>query len=465
MRYTDYSNSLRTDIIPKEQIIVESNNLLKELNLKAICIFAACGFFLAEDCYYLNQKALKPGHLYSFGPNGEITSEKPYFRWHYSPRNISFKEAVEDFSQIFNKIIFEQGKNSNLVLPISGGLDSRTIAGAIYKNKLNAFLFSYEFQGGIRECKYGKSIAKACNLPYKCFKIPRGYLWDKISKLAEINECYTEFTHPRQMAIIDEFKAMGDLFLLGHWGDVFFSSMNVPNNLPFDLQVNEVLKKILKKSGIELGTALWKEWGLEGNFFDFLHSRIEELLGDIKIENANSRIRAFKSLYWAPRWTSINLKIFSQNGSMFLPYYHPDICEFICSTPEEYLHNRKIQIEFLKESSPILAKIPWQSHHPFNLFNAHLDKFPFNGIPKIIKKSESLIRKIIGKNLIERNWELQFLGVENEKQVENLLFNKDLNTIGISKSLIQKFYQNFKKEPVQYSHSISTLLTLKAFQD
>jgi len=49
-----------------------------------------------------------------------------------------------------------------------------------------------------------------------------------LNELANINQCQSDFTSPRQMAIADQFSAMGDVFSLGHWGDVLFDSYNCP---------------------------------------------------------------------------------------------------------------------------------------------------------------------------------------------------------------------------------------------
>ncbi|MBK7870832.1 MAG: hypothetical protein IPJ74_09160 [Saprospiraceae bacterium] len=134
---------------------------------------------------------------------------------------------------------------------------------------------------------------------------------------------------------------------------------------------------------MELGSALWQAWGLEGVFGDYLHGRIETLLCGIDIDNANARIRAFKSLYWAPRWTSTNLQVFAAARPMALHYYHDEMCQFICTVPEKHLAGRQIQIEYLKMKAPELARIPWQDHRPFNLYNYHLDKTPESAVPHL----------------------------------------------------------------------------------
>lgn len=238
--------------------------------------------------------------------------------------------------------------------------------------------------------------------------------------------------------------------------------MGVSDDLPLENQVEILFKKVVKKGGLELASSLWKQWNLEGNFKDYLYERLKSLLLKINIpESANAQIRAFKSLYWATRWTSVNLSVFENEKPIELPYYHNRMCEFICSIPEKQLAQRQIQIEYLKMRNPDLAKITWQSQKPFNLYNFHLNKAPYNLPYRIFDKAK---RTLNPQKLVQRNWELQFLGTENQKQLENWLFeNQKLNEI-IPKNLSLDFYNKFQNEDlVYYSHSVSMLLTLSLF--
>ena len=224
------------------------------------------------------------------------------------------------------------------IVLLSGGLDSRTQAAALKHINANVFSYSYEFEFGYKETKIAERIAKVCDFDFKAYLVSKGYLWDCINDLVQINKCYSDFTSPRQMVLNSQFKEMGEIFSLGHWGDVLFDDVKVQDNLNFEKQVQVVLKKIIKKGGLHLAEQLWNDWQLEGNFYDYFYERVKQLLRNIDIDySANARIRAFKSLYWAPRWTTVNLSVFEANRPISLPYYDDRMCEFICTIPEEYL--------------------------------------------------------------------------------------------------------------------------------
>jgi len=449
--------TITTPIIPIRQTFTGDRHTP---DYRAICVFAALGFFLDDDTYFTGQKVLKPATNYQL-QDGKITSAKPRFQWHYTPVERPLDKIVEEFAALFEQIVDEQTAGHKVILPLSGGLDSRTQAAALKHLNKNVSAYSYNFQGGHDETKYAQKIAQACGFPFQGWEVPQGYLWKVIDDLAKINGCYAEFTHPRQMAFAGRYKDLGAVFSLGHWGDVLFDDMGVDDSLSLDERVEVLLQKMVKKGGIELAKSLWKQWGLAGDFEMYLTERVSSLLRNINIpESANAQIRAFKSLYWAPRWTSINLAVFESDKPVTLPYYDNRMCEFICSVPEKYLAGRQIQIAYLKMRNPELAKIPWQSQRPFNLYNYHLNKVPYNLPYRVYNKLERSLKATLGQPYIQRNWELQFTGDENVKQLKKYLAADSMKEM-VSPALTAAFLDKFlTKNALQYAHPVSMLLTL-----
>ncbi|REE81987.1 asparagine synthase [Lutibacter oceani] len=454
-------NTIKTPIIPIKKTFakVEGSH---ELNLEAICVFSAIGFFLDTDTYWRDEITLAPGTKYVLDKDSYLLESKKWFQWHYSPRAISFEDALREFTKLLETIIEEQTVGKKVILPLSGGLDSRTQAVALREHP-QVKSYSYAFEGGYAEDKIGKKIAEKCDFPFQSFSVKKGYLWSCIEELAVINTCYSEFTHPRQMAFIDEFKDLGNIFSLGHMGDLMFDSFGL-DQLSFDEEVQVIIKMLLKKGGLELATSLWNSWGLEGIFENYFESRIRDLLKGFKIENTNAKLRAFKTQYSVVSWSSNNLAVFEKVLPITLPYYDNRMCEFICTIPEEYLANRQLQIAYIQQKAPDLAKITWQGNKPFNLTNFHLNKVPYNLPYRVTNKLKRELNSLLGKPFVSRNWELQFVGKENDKQLRKWLFESDLKEL-VPNVLIQQFYDNFKeKNAVKYSHPVSMLLTLALFQ-
>ncbi len=448
--------TIKTPIIPVKPQYVGVED---ELDYKAICIFAATNFFLEGDTHFKGKKCLQPGTIYEI-EDEIIISQKSWFEWTYNPRNVSFNEVLDEYTELLDRITEDQLKGKRVILPLSGGLDSRSQA-AVLSNRNDVYSYSYEYPNGVKETRIAEKVAKAGGLQFQKYIISKGYLWDNIESIAELLDYSADVTSPRQASVVDALKDKGDILYLGHWGDVLFDDMGVLESISFDELVATLRKKIVKKGGLMLAESLWQAWGLSGSFEDELTQRLEDLLREIKISNNNARVRAFKSMYWAPRWTSVSLSVFSDVLPVALPYYDDRMCKFITTVPEEYLAGRKIQIEHVKKKSPSMASVPWQPFAPYNLYNYNR----YTSLTNLFRRGgKKMVRVARRKDLIQRNWEIQFLGEQNDTNLKRWLFENDKFNAFIPKELSRQFYDNFKTgDKVANFHPVSTLLTLSLF--
>ena len=468
------NGQINIPIIPVDQIFYSTSTreLIQwkdtrdlEIDYQAIAIFCALGFMLDDDTYYKDIKTCKPSTKYDIN-NNIIKKVKKNWQWHYTPREITFLEIQDEFSSLLEKLVENKIENKRILLPISGGIDSRTLFASV-KNRSELILSSYEFQDGFSESETGRRLSEHFNIPFYSQKIKKGYLWNKLDKLHQSNHCFTDFTHPRQIDAIDQWKGLGDVILLGHWGDVLFDKQTDSDDISYEEQLIQLKRKFFKPGGVELADNLWKYWGLEGSFESYITDKLEKLYREIDIEHPSARIRAFKSLYWAPRWTSINLSIFSRVGEMVLPYYSGEMCKFICTIPERFLKGRKIQIKYIKKNCPEAAQIPWQKYYPLNLYQYQWFNHPVYYPVRAIRKVKRLLQEYLFKShdLVTRNWELQFLGENNLFQLKNNLMKRSKYNKLIPKKIIRDYLEKFEVDPVKYAHPVSMLLTLAIFSD
>ncbi|MBL7849462.1 MAG: hypothetical protein JNN04_01080 [Cyclobacteriaceae bacterium] len=457
-----YSN--RTTKLPIVPPVVSYYTLPGEVKLDypAICCFSALGFFLNEDTYYTNRKAFRPATEYRFDASGKVVSKGRYFHWNYLPREITFDQALNEFSDLLEGIVERDTANKKIVLPISGGLDSRTLAAAV-AHRSDVFCYSYQFEDGISESLFGSAVATALSFPHQGFTLSRGYLWSVIDQLAQLNGCYAEFLNPRQMAVYGQLAHKGDIYLLGHGGDLFFDGMGVLDNLTEREQLEYLIKKLIKPAGWQLGESLWKAWGIVGDFKEYLTARILELLRGIEINNANARLRAFKTEYYVARWTAVNLELFQQQLPVSVPFFQDEICRWICTTPEAHLSGRKLEIEYIKRKSSSLAKIPWQKVYPCNLYNySEFNSLGIRIARAWLKGKRQFRSHVLGKRADANNWELQFVGEANVNNLRRYLVDQ-WNSEFIPKEISVEYFSKFQRQGKDYVHAVTMLLTLSCF--
>ncbi|MEZ5329330.1 MAG: asparagine synthase-related protein [Verrucomicrobiales bacterium] len=435
-----------------------------ELDFEAICVFLSTGMFLGSETYFKDLKTVRPGEDLELDGSGMLEKRTQRFRW-------TGGEAGEDFQNresCVDKLdaLLEAGTTqltTDPVLAVSGGLDSRSLAAAVLGKELGVKSYSYAFAGGIDELKYGRQIGSACGFEHEEFIIPNGYLWNEIERFPALTHCYAEFTHPRQMAVMDRLAVLGDTFYLGHWGDVLFDDFALASDADIKTIADLAYKRLAKSSGIWLAEELWRVRGLAGKFESYFRDRLRAELEAIDLPDANARMRAFKSTHWAPRWTSVNLSVFTAAGRLEVPYYSDEMCEFVRSVPERHLSGRQLQIEYIKRKSPALAAIPWQAWAPFNLYNFQAMLGP-RGVPvRIVDRLKREARRLMGRPRVRQNWQNQFLGESNAARLSEWLFETPgLNDL-IPKAVVEQAHSRFVQDPAAHWHGVSMLLTLAVF--
>lgn len=141
----------RTPIIPIRTVFCGP---AERLDYKAICIFSALGFFLDTDTFWADRKTLPIASDCQTDNSGALISAKAYFKWHHQPRDLTFNQAVDEFGELFERIVAEQVNGRAVILPLSGGLDSRTQAAALRRIRSKVTAYSYSFAGGLDETAF-----------------------------------------------------------------------------------------------------------------------------------------------------------------------------------------------------------------------------------------------------------------------------------------------------------------------
>jgi NH3-dependent NAD+ synthetase len=437
----------------------------QSLDLKSIAFFAATGFFFNDSTYFKDIKVVPSASIVEVGDNNEILSLKSFWDWYYNPIITDVEEATEQFKMGFEKNLNKAIHEKKIILPLSGGIDSRVIASALPEGMADIETYSYEFEDGVKEVKFGKAIAEIKNFPFRGLTIPKGYLWDKIDELSEILNHETEYTHSRQIAVIDELEQFGDIFILGHGGEIF-KAPQVDKSLTNDGIVDHLYNMFVKEEGEELGEKLWNAWGLEGDFKQYTKDLFSKCLKQIKIKQVNPKLRAFIYKYIASRKNQININVFARNKEIYLPFLNQDVLNGICNMHEDVLTDRKVQINYIKQKSQAIAAVPWQDYYPLNLMNYknHYKKF-YLPIRAVNFAKRVFTEKLNGNKLVVRNWENQFLGKENDRQLQNHLFGTYEDNFLLPKEVVQDIYTKFKhKDNKTYVFLLSTMLTIAHFQ-
>jgi len=166
-------------------------------------------------------EVLPPGSLFTVDEKGMRCSG--YFEFRYSVEKERSRPAVlgaritECVQEVVPRFLEGPGRKG---IFLSGGLDSRIVAGAIDSKRfpMNAFTFGYPES---RDVRFAAVLAGILGFRHRVLTYPDVYLSSVIREVVSRSECAAPFYHATSVLFHDEVAQEADVILVGFCGDVF----------------------------------------------------------------------------------------------------------------------------------------------------------------------------------------------------------------------------------------------------
>ncbi|GIU78030.1 MAG: hypothetical protein KatS3mg005_1268 [Bryobacteraceae bacterium] len=391
----------------------------KKLDWEGLAGFFGLGFFPGDRTFYQDIRILRPASVYEFDGQGRKVREERYWQWFHKPdERRSEAETIEQFGEVLREVLADQTREGRVALPLSGGLDSRTVA-ACLPDGAKPFSYGYGYTPDSIEIRIARQVAEAAGLRFRPHVI-RPYLFDKLDLVAEATECFQDITQARQADVTDWLGDEADYVLAAHWGDVFCDDMGFPELEGTEEKVLQHSLKKMRKKG--------RGWLLEEIVRPHLKGDPEEAIREMmraelrrlpEIEDPDFRVKVLKTEQWAFRWTLASLRMYQAAAFPRIPFLDPRVMEFFCTVPTRMVRGRRLQIEYLKRHAPRFARIPWQP------YEANLFVYDWSPLwMKPVRAVRKLKRMVTGERPIQRNWEVQFFAPGQWERLEGVLLRK-----------------------------------------
>lgn len=428
----------------------------KQLNWEGITGFMAMGYFPNDLTYLQGIHIFEPASYYFFDESLSLEQKKRYWQWQYQPNERKPEEYTAQLQSILYNSLSTSVENKRVAIPISGGLDSRLLAGELTSSIPYQALsgFSYGFTENSPETKIAEQIATQRNIPLHSYVMPN-YLFEEIDNIREAVELFQYIDGTRQASATNWLTDNADVVVGGHWGDVWMDNMHVEND--------EELQDAFQKKIIKRGSA----WLLENvcqpnvnNTDEYLNDYFSSFMNQLTdIMDADFKMKIYKSDQWSFRWTTASLRMYQAGTMPVLPFYDKRIVDLFCTVPTAVVQNRELEIAYLKQYHEDLAKITWQEYDA-DLYNYKY----FNNRNLAYRAVKKLQRTLSSEKTIQRNWEVFYLNPEGKRKLENyLLNNKLLNNI-VSEDKIKVLLDDLQNKPTAANgYSVSMLLTFSLF--
>lgn len=427
------------------------------IDLAAVGAFFQFGFFPGSSTYYEEVSLLPAGSHCVFDENGAPRLTERYWNWVHQPRPADqYSDAVDEFASVFHQVVDQNAAEGTCALPLSGGLDSRSLLSAVTKDGWrpgNVWTYSYGYSPASIENKIAGELASRAGLSHESYTIGP-YLFDAADRVVQAVEGFQEITQTRQAAVMPVVKDHATSILCGHIGDIFLDDMGVTADAQ-DLRAF-VSKKMRKKgSGWFAQNAAWITAGVAD---EQVRSRLQSLGG---IEDADFRVKALKLDTWVFRWTNASLRMFQSAAYPRVPFYDGRLVDFFMTVPTEWVAGRRMQIDYLKRYAPTLAKVTWQA------YDANLHWYTYSNSLMLPKRAmKKAWRVVTGQRVTEANWEVQFLHPAAAAEIDKRLTAPGLRLHEFfPQAAIRSLLAEFRANPWAdgRSYTVAALLTFSCW--
>ncbi len=438
-----------------------------ELDWEALTSFFGFGFFAGDRTHHQGVRILRPATHYRFDGRGQLLGETRYWEWRHAPdTRRGYDETVAEFAALFGEVMGDLMTDGRLAVPISGGLDSRSTVATMSAGDAGAgrrWAYSYGYGDDSIETRIAGRVAAARGLPFDTFTIPP-YLFRQLPGVVAAVEGFSDVTQCRQAAIVGEIDQRADYLIAAHLGDLYLDDMGLAGaGAVGDEQVIDAAVKKVRKGGSDwlLANLCAPRLGQERPEALLRHMAAGELARLSSIAEPDFRVKAFKVDQWCARWTTVALRMFQAAAFPRLPFYDTRLADFFLTVPTEFVAGRRLQIDYLKRYAPDLAAIDWQQTGS-SLFRAGRSD-PLATARRAINKGR---RVLSGRQVIERNWEVQFLGPDGQRGLTEWLLRPGLRLHEfIPPRAIADLLAAFYAAPLvdKRGYTVSMLLTFSAW--
>jgi hypothetical protein len=285
-------------------------------------------------------------------------SSKHYWKLEYAPRH---DLNPQDFAhKTFSAFKEGVGKRANMIkrgyLHLSGGLDSRLIAGTLSEHIEFPFL-TFEFPGtlGRYECTVASEIAQLLDHRYIEYKLKTGI----ISEQSETLIMLTGGLMPLPHAVKPIYILPGyDMHMSGSPGDVLVGSYIPRPHYALPERLNTIVQRLTKIQDLNILEHIFSKHLLSDVIPKF-ETKLRESFDRVMGPTAAHTLSAWKMVYRQPAFTLSNPHHCHPCSTQIRPHLDYAYNDLILQLPAAWLFNKQFYEYMIYRCLPELRHVPY----------------------------------------------------------------------------------------------------------
>lgn len=345
----------------KSLVITSDNKKDNDIDSISLMEIESLGYITGSNTLYLNQYQLEAGKAIFIDNKKKTVDTLKYYDFrHENIKDFNKLELKKKLSEVFERTIKRLIKYANgrtIVLPLSGGYDSRIIATYIKKlNYNNVVCFTYGVNNN-HEAFISKQVAKTLSFDWYFIEYNKELLEDEWQKYGK-DYCQYSFKGVGLPHIQDWYaikKLINDgvvdensILVPGHAGD-FVAGNHIPQFNRNNYAVSEIVNFIFYKNYSLKNTYLYKDI-----LKNKIHQNInEKLINNQKYVNCEDFADIYENWIWKERqakYITNSIRVYDYyNLEWWLPFWDREFVDYWKLIPYELRVERKFYIDWVDE--------------------------------------------------------------------------------------------------------------------
>jgi len=358
-----HTNGRRFLFACEAKAILEDDRVPRKVDEQGVIELFTFRHVLADRTLIKDVHFLPAGHLAVY-QDGQVQA-RPYWTptvvEDRSPR--AYETYVDEIIASLRRALERQMYDERFIGEfLSGGLDSRTLAGLA--PSLNGRF--HTFSRGPRECwdvRFGAMVARRVGSQHHYLELRPDFLLDTGRRGVWITDGLMTVNDIYMLGIIDQVKPHVDVVFLGNGrGDGILGGIELDNELLRATTLDEAARIFFAHNGICMPPTIQARV-LSRSFYQRTHGvafdALRQMLDRCDSDTFHGQVEAFCVQCRWPRsanWGALLSRIQVETRS---PYSDNEFCDLVGRVPARWRPSRQMQLAVIKRSRPDLARVPW----------------------------------------------------------------------------------------------------------
>lgn len=373
--YPTYYRADRQHLIfaPEMKALVRAIDEPLHLRIDALAEYFRFQRLLGSKTFFDGIHVLPPATVLQYDlPSGELSMTRYWDLGQTKPvpPTISFNEAVEEGGRLFTQAIGTAAEGSGRIgVYLSGGLDSRGIAGMLAKLGRTPQTFTFG-QPGCRDEHYARQIAGVIGAQHHFYPYLNGKWIEQYAPVhVQLAEGFHSWLHMHGINMLADVRQSIDINVSGLgdllWPDAQFTPPHLVS-APDDIAFSSILFELYHQKYSWPGLTYPEEYVL------YAEPYRRQLVG-AAYDSFQTELRMYSHLPYAIRASAFNLTnhfarhlvyhvVFGRSHVEYrLPYFDLELLTFAYRLPLEIGMERRVQKGIISRYLPRVARIPASS--------------------------------------------------------------------------------------------------------